>query len=150
MMWRLDWSVWLGWLRSLGHIEQMSHKLSYSLSTAAKNMRVLEELLIPYCNVGSFQCSIQEQKVFLKFEHSMNCDELSLYSDKLFEVCSIRCKPVSGGYEIRNMMSHLCRSSDTVKLGLDLSYDEDESLLIQYLCSELVSFFKKYERKSKR
>jgi hypothetical protein len=87
----------------------MPHKPSNSLSTVAHNMQVLEELLVPYCNVGLFQCSIQEQKVFLKFEHSMNCDELSLYSDKLFEVCSILCKPVSGGYEIRNMMSQLCR-----------------------------------------
>jgi len=124
----------------------MLSKLNMCLASAAENIAELESLLGKYLKSDNCFCTVQEQQVFLEYQHDLDFEEASEQAETLLRLFELPFGAVSDG-KPRNLLVGMSGKGDTVKLHLDLTYVDEDDLLVQYICSQLLDIFQKLESK---
>lgn len=121
----------------------MLSKLNNRLSTVAEHMADLEFQLGTYLQPERYTCSVNGQEVFIEYQHDLEFENASDQAEALLRLFNI---PLSG--DERNLLVEVVGKGNTTKLHLDLSCDNEDDLLLKYVCFELLSAFKELEGQS--
>lgn len=121
----------------------MLSKLNNRLSTVAAHMADLEYQLGTYLQPNRYTCSVKGQEVFLEYQHDLEFENAADQAEALLTLFNI---PVNGNE--RKLLVEVTGKGNTTKLHLDLSCDDENDLLLKYICAELLSAFKALEGKS--
>ncbi len=121
----------------------MLSKLNNRLSTVAEHMANLEVQLGTYLQPGCYTCNVKGSEVFIEYQHDLEFDGASGQAQALIRLFDI---PVKN--DVRKLLVEVTGKGNTTKLHLDLSYDQEGDLLLQYVCSELLSAFRELEVQS--
>jgi hypothetical protein len=118
----------------------MLNKLNNRLSTVAEHMADLEYQLGTYLQPERYTCSVKGQEVFLDYQHDLEFENAADQAEALLRLFNI---PVNGGE--RKLLVEVTGKGNSTKLHLDLSCDDEDDLLLKYICSELSFAFKALE-----
>ncbi|MGR4990455.1 hypothetical protein ACPV3U_12850 [Vibrio rotiferianus] len=121
----------------------MLNELNNRLAIVSENIAQLEGQFGEYFRPECCKCVVQDQEVFLEYQHDLMFEEASGQAEALLRFFSI---PTISG-DTRNLLIDVSGKGATTKFHLDLSCTDDD-LLLQYLCFELLSFFQKIASKS--
>ncbi|MGR5131614.1 hypothetical protein [Vibrio alfacsensis] len=124
----------------------MVSELNDRLAIVAENIAELECQLGEYFKPGHCTCLVNNQEVFLEYQHDMAFEEASEQAQALLRLFNV---PTHGdaSTDARNLLVEVSGKGPTTKLHLDLSHTGEDDLFLQYLCSELLLFFQKLECK---
>ncbi len=118
----------------------MLSKLNNRLSTVAEHMANLEVQLGTYLQPGCYTCNVKGSEVFIEYQHDLEFESASNQAEALMRLFNI---PLQAGE--RKLLVELEGKGNKTKLHLDLSCDKENDLLLQSVCTELLSAFKALE-----
>ncbi len=118
----------------------MLSKLNNRLCTVAEHMADLEFQLGTYLKPGRYSCLVKGNEVFIEYEHDLEFDNASDQAEALLRLFTI---PLEA--EEKKLLAEVVGKENKTKLHLDLSCDKANDLLLEYVCTELLSAFKALE-----
>ncbi|UPR28352.1 hypothetical protein IS519_08900 [Vibrio crassostreae] len=126
----------------------MLEKLENRLVSLSSNVTNLRDLITPLINANKYICIVTGECVKFSYSEQNGDVDLDTKVRELSEIFRIPFGDIDGGFGARNcLIKHSIRDGLT-EWTLDLSPEEDD-LLEAYLCEQLLSLFRKLERKYK-
>ena len=119
----------------------MLSQLNSRLAFVAESMAELENQLGKYLRSEHTSCRVSEHQVFIEYQHDLTFESASAQAEILLRLLNIPCDD----NDARNLVADISGKDGITRLHLDLSYDDKNDLLTKYICSQLLTSFKKVE-----
>ncbi|EHZ2732287.1 hypothetical protein MUE08_004647 [Vibrio parahaemolyticus] len=116
----------------------MLSELNNRLAIVAENIAEIEGQFGEYFRPERCICTVNGQEVFLEYQHDLTFEQASEQAEAL-----LRFFKVPIGDNVRDLLVEISGKGTITKVHLDLSYTDEDDLLLQYICSELLLFFQK-------